>query len=865
MSSTYYWDGVSEVPQDVVKVVINSGVESVPDFAFASRHFLESVKFPSSLTTIGNFAFVDCDSLSAVTIVSSVTTIGAGAFSCSSGLQTIRVSSGNASFSAQNGVLYDKNKTKLIQYPIGRTDEEFYVPYSVKYICDFAFQNCVYLKFVAFSDKTISVGNNAFDGCEKLGKVMFYDNLESVGNYAFYDCRPLKEVTIPNNTKSIGTKAFGYYPEDGKVSGFTVRGYNLSEAQRYAKQNGFTFYKIPEPIRVTSLEKDSSSKDASYNLDINKSLDLAVKVLPKNAEETCVIWESSNTAVVEIGNLRMDSSGKISVTVYPTWNQVEPAVGSDNMCHATVTATSLDGNFSVSWVIKVFIPTSSIELSDSALTVHAGKLLRMSAKVTPSNLTNHRIVWKSSNTSVAEIYQIYYTETTQGIRQEKVEPTATATSDGKGFTVVARDVDNDYLLSCAKIVPKSPGTAKITVESEATWDDAIGECTITVEKAKKTDPQIVIRGDANKLTAGSNYNVDIFLKNNPGIVGLNLRIKYDYNYLRISRIDTEKQEGKAIFDKEYHCNTQSRNPYPMSWASNTVTENIDFSGKVATAVFRLEQVPANNKMLPVYVFYDDENLDIYDVDLSPVDFVVTNSTIKVTNVEYGNVDSLDGVTDLDVMKLARYLSEWSGDSNQLHTTPQQGKSYTEIEAADLTSDSRITHRDQVILARYVDSKVIYTTKTDGSAKAGSEIKLPDDAIDKIAEGNVMPLYRITTVTETYTKLTSNDAPNGWSKNYKSYYTYDSETESYESVTGDTAPTYEKNKYYEKKEVTTILHEKDDGDHKTNYDYTVSSDGKTITFHESNVVPVDSEIEVTITYRIYSPWKGTDYEVIPFDE
>ena len=52
-------------------------------------------------------------------------------------------------------------------------------------------------------------------------------------------------ITIPNNVTSIGSEAFGYYfsADDmmEKIPDFIIYGTGGSEAERYAKDNGFTF------------------------------------------------------------------------------------------------------------------------------------------------------------------------------------------------------------------------------------------------------------------------------------------------------------------------------------------------------------------------------------------------------------------------------------------------------------------------------------------------------------------------------------------------------------------------------------------------------------------------------------------------
>jgi hypothetical protein len=80
---------------------------------------------------IGQQAFYKCTSLTGITIPESVTSIEVFAFSGYTGLVEINVSAGNTDYSSQDGVLYNKNKTTLIQYPAGKTTSSFSIPNGV--------------------------------------------------------------------------------------------------------------------------------------------------------------------------------------------------------------------------------------------------------------------------------------------------------------------------------------------------------------------------------------------------------------------------------------------------------------------------------------------------------------------------------------------------------------------------------------------------------------------------------------------------------------------------------------------------------------------------------------------------------------
>jgi len=100
---------------------------SIEFLAFSSNN-LTSVTIGNSVISIGSSAFSNCKSLASVTIPDSVTSIGDSAFWDCTSLTAINVASGNNAYTADNGVLYNKNKTALVYYPARKTDSAFTIP-----------------------------------------------------------------------------------------------------------------------------------------------------------------------------------------------------------------------------------------------------------------------------------------------------------------------------------------------------------------------------------------------------------------------------------------------------------------------------------------------------------------------------------------------------------------------------------------------------------------------------------------------------------------------------------------------------------------------------------------------------------------
>lgn len=162
-------------------VTIPARVTSIEPNAFENCSGLETVIFEggsrgapgsrsgasSSLTSIGDGTFVGCSSLKSINIPDSVTDIGSSVFSGCDSLTAINVGAGNNTYSSLSGVLYNKARTRLLQYPLNRAGTAFVVPASVRMIADGAFAGCRNLKKVGISASVTDIDTFAFSAGAK--------------------------------------------------------------------------------------------------------------------------------------------------------------------------------------------------------------------------------------------------------------------------------------------------------------------------------------------------------------------------------------------------------------------------------------------------------------------------------------------------------------------------------------------------------------------------------------------------------------------------------------------------------------------------------------------------------------------------
>ena len=144
-----------------------------------------------------------------VSISQYVKYIGTNAFSNCTSLKTISVNSANSKYSSNSGILFDKEKTKLIKYPSNKTDISNYtVPNTVTTIEDSAFYNCNTLTSIQLPNSLTSIGNSAFERCENLESINIPAGVTKIKSYTFEECSSLKNITIPNKVTSIENSAF---------------------------------------------------------------------------------------------------------------------------------------------------------------------------------------------------------------------------------------------------------------------------------------------------------------------------------------------------------------------------------------------------------------------------------------------------------------------------------------------------------------------------------------------------------------------------------------------------------------------------------------------------------------------------------
>jgi hypothetical protein len=189
-------------------VIIPIGITSIGNATFYECSSLISVTIPNGVTSIGEWAFGWCEGLSSVIIPNGVISIGNYAFYGCNSLTAIDVQENNTAYASENGVLFNKEKTILIQYSAGKPDVDYTIPGSVTRIEDRAFFYSGSLVSITIPESVTGIGYAAFSRCSSLTSVTIPDGVTNIGIYTFSDCSSLVSFTIPESVTSIGDYAF---------------------------------------------------------------------------------------------------------------------------------------------------------------------------------------------------------------------------------------------------------------------------------------------------------------------------------------------------------------------------------------------------------------------------------------------------------------------------------------------------------------------------------------------------------------------------------------------------------------------------------------------------------------------------------
>lgn len=207
-----------------------------------------------------------------------------------------------------------------------------------------------------------------------------------------------------------------------------LSGYDMDTIGNQTVMVSYGGVKTEFEIEVKEIPVTSVTIPEELSLYRSKTQQLSAVILPENATDKTVTWESNNPDIASVddnGLVRAKAKGTATITVTTAYEQTAK-------CEVTV-----------------LVPAVSVSLDNTAVTLKEGENITLTAKILPLESTDD-VEWITSNADVAETY-----EETPGNEQT----------------------------GAATVVAKKAGTATITAYTES---GVKAECVITVQKVPTT-------------------------------------------------------------------------------------------------------------------------------------------------------------------------------------------------------------------------------------------------------------------------------------------------------------------------------------------------------------------------------------------
>ena len=226
-------------------VKMPKNLENIESWAFRDCGNLSSIEIPDKTRKIGEKAFQNCAGLDSIEIPASVISIGNSAFGYCSGLRSIKVDKNNTAYTSEDGVLFDKEKTTLLCYPIGKRQTVYEIPEGVTKIEDTAFCNCINLRGIGIPESMTGIDEYAFHMCDSLTDVYYGGNKEAWQN-----------ITIKDYNVALETAAIHYSstcPDDVPLpplpsGNTTVTGDDTEENDMELTVGGDVEFEVPDNV-----------------------------------------------------------------------------------------------------------------------------------------------------------------------------------------------------------------------------------------------------------------------------------------------------------------------------------------------------------------------------------------------------------------------------------------------------------------------------------------------------------------------------------------------------------------------------------------------------------------------------------------
>lgn len=439
-------------------------------------------------------------------------------------------------------------------------------------------------------------------------------------------------LSLRMGSKETGTLTYMVIPEDASNQKVT---WSSDNEDVVVVENGVVTAKGAGTAKVTVVTDDGGLKavcevtvtaesvavtgvalnKTSLTLEVGSSEILSVTIVPENASNQNVTWESSDNSVVTV-----DDGGKVTAV---------------KAGKADITITSADGQKKASCAVEVTeaaqttVDVSEVILNNTKLTINVGGSETLSATVKPDDATNKTVTWTSSKPEVATVDGNGKVEA-KGVG----ETTITASAGQKSATCVvtiskAYDPKTDtskalkdksgnqmYVLVDGKYVEAKVADywkhstfykkEKVAQYIYTGWQNIDGKTYFFDKNGNKVTGEQVIQG------AKHNFNSDGSLNTGSGILGIDVSTwngNIDWNKVKNSGVSyviirtgfRGSTQGSLVEDNKFRQNIQGATNAGLKVGVYFFSQAVNEVEAVEEASMVLSQVKGYKLTYPVFI------------------------------------------------------------------------------------------------------------------------------------------------------------------------------------------------------------------------------------------------------------------------
>lgn len=672
-----------------------NGVTTIGSSAFQSCKSLNQIDIPNGVTSVGYQAFLWCDSLKEVTFPESLLKIDSGAFSSCpiqeitlhEGLQSIgsgafgtlknanrvfipstvtsigkqafthaegvEVSPLNPNYSSVDGVLFNKDKTILLQYPCARTDTSYYVPQGVTTVETYAFGRTTELATIYFPDTLTTIKANLFSSYLSGGPTPIKKTAY------FYGDAP--EYTSTGNNLYFSQIYYQY-----GMSGWTTPTWNNINAEPFEEMSPDV---MPDTIFYDANGGTGAPTEQVKSAGGGIILSGAV---PTRQGYTFLGWAYTSTATEPKYQPSDYYEGFGDIVLYAVWkaNTYTVTYDANGGTNAPETQNKEHGT---TLVLSEQVPTRTHYRFLGWATYATAQTVTYEpgASFTTNEDTTLYAVWEAITYTVT--YDTNGGNDAPTAQTKRAGETLTLTSaipaklgyTFLGWAIAADSKEVDYTAGGSY-------EADADVTFYAVW-----------ERSVSADAPVVTLSGA-EVAPGGTVKLTASISNNTGLAGFRFYIKADTSVFSVGETDGELDITQGDFTSNGQLMSNlAQDGWQVMWYH---TSNVTRNGTLFSVTFHISETAADGEY-PIELICSAEDTITTDGTLVPL--AADGSIITISSCTPGDVNGDGKVTNADVIRLARCIIGLETLSD------------TQRSAADVTGDGKVTNADVIRLARFI--------------------------------------------------------------------------------------------------------------------------------------------------------------------